>query len=295
MPVISAFRGLRYDLGHVGSLQDVLSPVPDEISVELRTELYRRHPANVVRLISNREEPGDVAGASDERVGRFFRNWQREGVLRREPDPAIYLYHHEFEVSGARHTRKGFFCRTQFEPHGDVHSPKPGAKPTTDARVQLLQRSEANLIPVSALYADPDEVLIQKLDNHVVGCTPVEAACGSDIHRIWPVTDIHVINEVSTQISSKMFLIVDGHDQYNAAMQYRAAVAGDDFNPALACNHVMMICIGQHDMGMPESLIPFFYDEDVTSNPQALADSLDLESRWTPGPMCGLVMYPLSN
>ena len=44
MPKIAAFRGLRYDLGHVGSLSDVIAPPYDVIGPELQDELYKRHP-----------------------------------------------------------------------------------------------------------------------------------------------------------------------------------------------------------------------------------------------------------
>ena len=65
MPEIQAFHGLRYDLGHVGSLSDVVAPPYDVIDADLQQQLYQRHPANVVRLILNRDEPGD----SDPRSG----------------------------------------------------------------------------------------------------------------------------------------------------------------------------------------------------------------------------------
>ena len=51
MPGIQAFRGLRYDLGHVGALSDVIAPPYDVINPELQDQLYKQHPANVIRLI----------------------------------------------------------------------------------------------------------------------------------------------------------------------------------------------------------------------------------------------------
>jgi uncharacterized protein (DUF1015 family) len=59
MPEIQAFRGVRYDLGHVGSLSDVVAPPYDVIAPELQNELYQKHPCNFVRLELNRIEPGD--------------------------------------------------------------------------------------------------------------------------------------------------------------------------------------------------------------------------------------------
>ena len=44
MPEIQAFRGVRYNLGHVGSLSDVVAPPYDVIGPELQDELYRKQP-----------------------------------------------------------------------------------------------------------------------------------------------------------------------------------------------------------------------------------------------------------
>jgi len=82
MPEIAAFRGLRYDLGHVGSLSDVVAPPYDVIGPDLQETLYKQHPANVIRLILNRHEPGDDDDNNRySRAARFLKNWQREGVL----------------------------------------------------------------------------------------------------------------------------------------------------------------------------------------------------------------------
>ena len=106
MPQISAFRGVRYDLGHVGSLSDVIAPPYDVIDPELQDHLYKKHPANVVRLILNRDEPGDDEASNRyTRAARFLRNWRREGVLFEEGQPAIYVYHQEFGVAGRTVTR----------------------------------------------------------------------------------------------------------------------------------------------------------------------------------------------
>ena len=79
MPDIQAFRALRYDLGHVGSLSDVTAPPYDVISADDQTALYKKHPANVVRLILNRAEPGDDdANSPYTRAAKFFRDWQRQ-------------------------------------------------------------------------------------------------------------------------------------------------------------------------------------------------------------------------
>ena len=101
MPEIQAFRGLRYDLGHVGSLSDVIAPPYDVIGPQLQDELYKKHPANVVRLILNRDEPGDDdANNRYSRAAGFLKNWRSEGVLFLEPQASVYVYHQSFASGG---------------------------------------------------------------------------------------------------------------------------------------------------------------------------------------------------
>lgn len=108
MPQIHAFPAIRYDLGHVGSLSDVVAPPYDVIGPDLQDALYKKHPANVVRLILNRQEPGDDdTNNRYSRAARFLRNWRSEGVLFTESDPAVYVYHQTFDYAGRTHTRRG--------------------------------------------------------------------------------------------------------------------------------------------------------------------------------------------
>src|SRR5688572_18495024 len=119
MPTIQAFRGLRYDLGHIGSLSDVVTPPYDVISPEFKDQHYKRHPANFIRLELNREEPGDSdPGSGDQRdkymrAARFLRNWRQEGLMQVDPDAAIYVYHQTFTTESVEYTRRGFMCRVR--------------------------------------------------------------------------------------------------------------------------------------------------------------------------------------
>ncbi|MCL4192531.1 MAG: DUF1015 family protein, partial [Thermoguttaceae bacterium] len=120
MPEIQAFRAIRYDLGHVGSLSDVVAPPYDVIGPELQDDLYKKHPCNVVRLILNRQEPGDdEANNRYTRARRFLKNWREEGVLFDEADPAVYVYHQEFTVEGQTFVRRGFMSRMRLSRFGE--------------------------------------------------------------------------------------------------------------------------------------------------------------------------------
>ena len=106
---VSAFRGIRYDLDQVGSLSDVIAPPYDVIDPNFQESLYKQHPANVIRLILNRQEPGDESGDERyERAARYLRLWQREVVFFTENESALYVYHQQFYYAGQNFVRRGF-------------------------------------------------------------------------------------------------------------------------------------------------------------------------------------------
>src|SRR5262245_50416896 len=114
MADIRAFRAFRYNLGRVGSLSDLVAPPYDVIDAGLQQALYDRSPYNVVRLILNKEEPGDNDRVNRyTRAARYLRDWQIEDVLNQDSAPALYVYHQDFEIEGRRFTRRGFLARVR--------------------------------------------------------------------------------------------------------------------------------------------------------------------------------------
>jgi len=256
MPEIQAFRGVRYDLGHVGNLSDVVAPPYDVITPEQQEQLYRRHPCNVVRLILNRIEPGDDDEANNRytRARRFLRNWQREGVLFTEADPAVYVYHQEFDHGGARTTRRGFMARVRLSRFGEgpvfPHEETMSA-PKLD-RLMLTAVCKANLSQIFGIYPDPQQEAQRILDEAVAGQTPLVATDHLGVvSRMWPVTDVEVISAVASVMGPKPVVIADGHHRYETACEYREQVYQSGFlskdHPA---NYVLMMCVAMEDPGL---------------------------------------------
>jgi uncharacterized protein (DUF1015 family) len=257
MPDISAFRGIRYDLGHVGSLSNVVAPPYDVIDAQLQNALYAKHPSNVVRLILNKDEPGDDEHNNRyTRAARLLRLWQREGVLFTEADPAIYVYHQVFSEGGVQHTRRGFMCRVRLErfgegsiyPHEETHG---SAKAD---RLKLWSACKANLSQIFGLYPDAGNKAQNALEAAIAGVAPLEATDHLGVvHRIWPVKDISVITEVIGAIGDRPIYIADGHHRYETACTLRdemAAAHGGRLPPEQPANHVLMMCVSMSDPGM---------------------------------------------
>ena len=255
MPTIQPFRGLRYNLGQVGSLSDVVTPPYDVISPQFQDELYKKHPANFIRLELNREEPGDTDQSNKyTRAARFLRNWRQEGVMQLDPDPALYVYHQTFQTEGKEFTRRGFMCRVRLDklgegkiyPHEETHS-----GPKRD-RLLLTQACRANLSQIFGLYPDPGNAAQNMLEDAMSGATPIEATDHLGvIHKMWPVTNVKLIGDVATLLDPKPMFIADGHHRYETACNYRDALAAkgplDAEHPA---NFVLTQCVSMSDPGL---------------------------------------------
>ncbi len=256
MPEIQAFRAVRYNLGQVGSLADVIAPPYDVIGPELQDELYHKSPYNVIRLILNKIEPGDDDEVNNRytRAKRFYKDWRSEGVLTTDPDPAIYVYHQEFTAEGVTYNRRGFMARLRLSPFGEGQvfpheETLPG--PKVD-RLMLMTTTKANLSQIFGLYPDPANEAQTILDDAISRLTPFMATDHLGVvSKVWTVTDIGTITAVAAVVEPKPIFIADGHHRYETACEYRRQIyesgcLGKD-HPA---NFVLMMFIGMEDPGL---------------------------------------------
>ena len=177
MATIAPFRALRYDLKHVGALSNVVCPPYDVIDRELQNQLYKLHPANMVRLELNRDEPGDnETNNRYTRAAKFLKNWRSEGVLYEEPQPAVYVYHQQFEHAGQTHNRRGFMVRCRLERFGEgkIYPHEETLSGPKQDRLQLTRACRANLSQIFGLYPDESNAAQNLLEKAASGLTPVE-------------------------------------------------------------------------------------------------------------------------
>lgn len=255
MPDIQAFRALRYDLGHVGALSDVVAPPYDVISPRMQDALYARHPLNVVRLILNREEPSDdETHHRYQRAAQFFKQWQRDGVLQTDPDPGLYVYHQQFEAEGQQMLRRGFMARVRLERfgEGDIYPHEETHASAKADRLRLTKACQANLSQVFGLYPDEENDAQLLLEQAIAGRTPLEATDDLGVvHRMWTVTDVQVIAEVMSLLSARPLFIADGHHRYETACNYRDQLAAkENLDPEHPANFVLAMCVSMSDPGM---------------------------------------------
>src|SRR5215469_16742243 len=112
---LAPFRGLRYAQDRVSGIAEVTSPPYDVIAHDTADHLLASDPHNVVRLILPRHDPGNPgpahtgaaatsaapanggagvthSGTAYDEAARLLRDWQAEGILVPDPEPALYVY-----------------------------------------------------------------------------------------------------------------------------------------------------------------------------------------------------------
>ncbi len=258
MPEIQAFRGLRYDLARIGSLSSVIAPPYDVVDSELQNRLYALSPYNFLRLELPRVEPSDAEPeAIYERAANLFRSWKSEKVLQNEPDPAIYYYTQKFDIDGHTVIRRGFMARLRLQrfgegniyPHEETHAK------AKDDRLRLTRATQANLSQIFGLYPDPDNTVANMIEASVAGKQGLVAVDHLDVeHSVWPITEINVISQVASAITTLPMFVADGHHRYETACNYRdelaAAAPNGELDSQHPANFVLTQLVGMSDPGL---------------------------------------------
>ena len=255
MPNIQPFAAYRYNPARVGNLSDVVAPPYDVISPELQDELYAKHPNNVVRLILNKmNDTDDEANNRYTRSAKTLKEWKEDGVLFRETQPAIYVYHQLYTVGGRQYVRKGFMCRCEAVPFGEgmvFPHEETMSGPKMD-RLMLTTACKTNFSQIFGLYPDEENKTQNLLEAAILGETPIEATDHLGVtHRMWIVTDSEVISKVVAEMGPKPIFIADGHHRYETACNYRKQIRQTGaLTSDHAANYVLMVCIAMDDPGL---------------------------------------------
>ena len=124
MADVRPFNALHYDLGVVGSLEEVAAPPYDVIDTAQRAELLARSPYNAVAIDLPkplRREPARSETDDDPYEGppRRSRPGARPGRSVDDPEPAIWALTQDYTApDGSTHSRHGILARVRVEDYG---------------------------------------------------------------------------------------------------------------------------------------------------------------------------------
>jgi uncharacterized protein (DUF1015 family) len=200
MAQVKPFRALRYDTAEAGPLERLVAPPYDVISVEERERYLAADPHNVVHL---------TLPDSEEQAARDLRAWQHDGVLVREPEPAVWALSQTYTgPDGVERTRNGLVVALRLEPyeHGIVLPHERTHAEPKEGRLRLLRATRTQLEPIFLLHdGEPVELPGREPDLGVGG------------DRLWRIEHDPGDGFVTAQL-----LIADGHHRYETALAFQA-------------------------------------------------------------------------
>jgi len=226
MAEIIPFRALRYDPQLVPDLAKVVTPPYDVISPDAQERYYARHSYNVIRLILARDAPpGSARGARYEAAARTYAAWRRDGVLRRDAAPTLYLYEQEFPwEDGRRLRRRGLLAMLRLHDYADgvVFPHERTFSRHKDDRLQLMRACPANLEAILGFTPGPNPAIGTILDRYMETDPAIRLVDEDGIgHRVWLLQAPAEVAAIQAALRDRPVVIADGHHRYETALNFR--------------------------------------------------------------------------
>jgi uncharacterized protein (DUF1015 family) len=218
VPQVQPFRAVRYDERRAGPLDSLVAPPYDVLSPEERAAYLARSPYNVVHLTL----PDDEAAAAG-----LWADWQREGVLARDAEPAVWWLSQEYVgPDGVARTRDGLVCSLRVEPYatGAVRPHERTHAGPKEGRLRLLRALRAHVEPIFLLYEGRFE--------GVSGEPLLEVELEGVRNRLW-----RLEQDLPAELAAASLLIADGHHRYETALAFH----GEDGTEASAWMMVVVV------------------------------------------------------
>jgi uncharacterized protein (DUF1015 family) len=253
---IRPFRGVRFDQRLVDNLATVICPIYDITTPEMQQELYHRSEYNFVRLEHGRELPQDTSLDNKyTRAAATLKQWLKQGVLKVDQAPAIYLHDQYFTYQAREYRRRGIVVRVRLE-EWDKLVVRPHEGTLTEAkgdRLSLLWACQANTSPILSLFEDRGRRIASLLAREerrepIINFTSAEG----ERHKVWAITEPEAISQICNSLANQPLYIADGHHRYESALTHQreriacsASLSGDE-----AFNFVMMTLVDFADPGL---------------------------------------------
>jgi uncharacterized protein (DUF1015 family) len=229
------FRALRYDPTRV-NMTDVVTQPYDKITPDMQDHYYAVSPHNLIRVILGKQQPRDNDRENVyTRAAKTLSEWQAEGILKEEAEPALYGYSQTYKVPGSDEVRerRGFIALGQLSDYADkvIYRHEQTFPKHKSDRLALFKATRAYCEQIYMLYSDPAFTAEKTIfENGAAPELEITDEYGV-MHRVWKLTDAALIKKVLAAMEDKWLLIADGHHRYETSTAYmheRAAELGVD-------------------------------------------------------------------
>jgi uncharacterized protein (DUF1015 family) len=218
MAEIKPIRAWRYNGALAANIDSLTSPLFDVVSDKQRKSLYQ-NPLNSIHL--------SVPAGPDasERASKLLQSWKKEGVIRQDKLPAIYVYYQYFKLSGStkEYCRKGFIShiRTYDWDEKVILRHENTIPKSVNDRIELLEKTELHVSPTHGLYSDTsfslEKYMDEAISNPIYECEDYQGV--RDVLGV--IHDAHVIQKFIDLIKDKSIILADGHHRYEGSLLYK--------------------------------------------------------------------------
>jgi uncharacterized protein (DUF1015 family) len=223
-----AFQGLRYTT-RAGDSGDLAAPPYDQIDDAARDRYHAASPHQFVHLTRPVAGPGTQPGETDpyHHAAALHRQWLRDGIVARDPRPALYPYVVALAGGGRR---LGVMALVGYAPPDVIRPHEQTLDKPLAERSALLEAMRVDLEP-ALLLADDDgrlDALIAAdlADLEGAAGVPPLASYRDDaghhhlLHRIDAPARLAEYQQV---LAERPAAIADGHHRYKVGQQFAAA------------------------------------------------------------------------
>lgn len=226
MANISPFRGTRYNLEKIKDMSAVTAPPYDVIPKEEQDQLYKMSQYNIIHMLLGKDSPGDNENNNKyTRAGKYLKDWQKKGVLKKDPEPSVYINLQEFKLDGKIKKRTGFIALLKLEEFDKKDSSVYPHENTLSApkedRARLIRAIEANLGPIFAIFEDQNRSIADLIKNEMKSRPIVDMVDNHGVrNKFWKISDKKIIARLCGYMKDKKLFIADGHHRYEVGLAF---------------------------------------------------------------------------
>ena len=254
MATIMPFKGYRYNSDKFENIADVMAPPYDALSDEETDSYYDRNPYNAARLVSQKKYDTD----SDldncyTRSRDFLKSWIKSGVLVQDEKPGFYVYEETVTINRENYYNRGIVGLLELTEYGEGVV-VPCEEPSTDSkndRLRMISTSGSNNSLISCIYTEKSKGIATLMAE--VSGRPADmdfVTENGQRHKLWAVTDSEQIDMISQEIRQKKIFIVDGHNRYEACLEYKKQKMSESgYTGNESYNYVMALISDSRDDG----------------------------------------------
>src|ERR1700722_19630922 len=231
MARIYPFRALRYDPARV-NMEDVVTQPYDKITAAMQQRYYEASPYNLIRVILGKHFENDTEIENVyTRAAETLRSWRKDHILAEESEPALYGYSQTYTVPHTEEIRerRGFIALGHLYDYTDkvVYRHEQTFPKHKSDRMSLFKATRAYCEQIYMLYSDPaftaEKLIFGATSPNGFDDNAADLSITDEynvVHRVWKLTDPHLINLIVTAMADKKLIIADGHHRYETSVAY---------------------------------------------------------------------------